>query len=481
MSRDGPMTRADGEVLPRATTGLPPDHRLLLRARRVTQLAFGSAAERTCSFRYWNGFAEPGGRAGPNPPTIVIRHPGALRAAFFPPSELALCEAFVREDLDVEGDLETVVHFIRDRARYLSAGRLARLASMAARLPPTNGAAADPRSVRRRWIAARRHTRKRDAAAIRHHYDVGNEFYRLWLDRQSVYSSAYFPPGVDDLDVAQEEKLDRICRKLRLGPGERMLDIGCGWGALIRYAARHYGVEATGITLSPSQEAMATRRIVEDGLGEHCRVEIRDYRDLPGRTVFDKVSSVGMFEHVGRAKLREYFAAAFQALRPGGLLLNSGIIELEDARPASLRARVGRGLRGQGRFLQRYIFPDGELLPLAEVVRAAEEEGFETRDVENLREHYMQTVRHWLRRLQAREREAVALAGEARYRAWRLYLAASADAFARASIGMVELLLSKPRADGTSEAPPTRDEIYGVRTTAGRMGRPNRAWPRASG
>jgi cyclopropane-fatty-acyl-phospholipid synthase len=454
-------------MLPRATTAATHDDRLLHRARQVTHLGFGPAEERTFTLRYWNGFTEAGGLGGPNPPTIVICHPGTLRAAFFPPSELALCEAFVRGDLEVEGDLETVVRFVRGRARHLSSpGTLARLASMAARLPPTSTAAPEPRSVRRRWVPGRRHTRGRDAAAIRHHYDVGNEFYRLWLDRQSVYSSAYFPPGVDDLDVAQVEKLDHVCRKLRLRPGERLLDIGCGWGALIRHATRHYGVEATGITLSPSQEELANRRIVEDGLGEHCRVEIRDYRDLPVRAVFDKVSSIGMFEHVGRARLREYFQAAFRVLRPGGLLLNSGIINLEDARPASLRARVSRGLLRQGQFLQRYIFPDGELLPLGEVVRAAEEAGFETRDVENMREHYMQTVRHWLKRLEAKQREAVALAGEARYRAWRLYLAASADAFAAGMIATVELLLSKPRDDGSSEVPPTRDDLSDVRTRA---------------
>jgi len=188
---------------------------------------------------------------------------------------------------------------------------------------------------------------------------VGNEFYQLWLDSQTIYSCAYFAPGAEpeDLDGAQVAKLDDICRKLRLRPGERLLDIGCGWGALIQHAVRRYGVETLGITLSPAQAELASRRIAKDGLGARCRVELRDYRDLPHRPVFDKIASAGMFEHVGRAALPEYFATACGALRPGGLFLNHGIIDLELARPRSLRTRLRQWLWREGRFLQRYVFP----------------------------------------------------------------------------------------------------------------------------
>jgi cyclopropane-fatty-acyl-phospholipid synthase len=367
-----------------------------------------------------------------------------------------LCRAFIQGQLEVEGDVETVVHAVRARAAESSSLlRMARVAVMAARLPRASGTRTGERGLRRRRRVSRRHSRRRDAAAIQHHYDVGNGFYRLWLDRRSIYSSAYFAPGVEDLDQAQEAKLDRICRQLELHPSERLLDIGCGWGGLIRYASRRYAVEATGITLSPSQAELATSSILEDGLGDRCRVEIRDYRDLPEGPAFDKASSIGMFEHVGRSRLREYFTVAYRVLRPGGLFVNTGIISLEDARTATLGVRIGAALRRTGQFLQRYIFPDGELLPLSEVIAAAEGAGFETRSVESMREHYMRTVRHWIRRLEAHRREAVAQVGEATYRAWRLYLAGSADAFATGRIGMVELVLSKPggRSEPASSGP----------------------------
>jgi cyclopropane-fatty-acyl-phospholipid synthase len=306
----------------------------------------------------------------------------------------------------------------------------------------------------------RRHSRKRDAAAIRHHYDVGNDFYQLWLDAQAVYSCAYFAPGVQDIDAAQDAKLDYICRKLRLHPGERFLDIGCGWGALIRHAARRYHVEAVGITLSPSQAELARRRIAEDGLADCCRVEVRDYRDLPDRPLYDKVASVGMVEHVGRARLPRYFETVLRVLRPGGQLLNHGIIDLEEARSVSIRVRARRWLWREGQFFHRYVFPDGELPSLAEVVSAAEQVGFESRDLESLREHYVLTLRQWLKRLEAREHEAVALVGETTYRVWRLYLAASAHAFAAGRIGVVQLLLAKPRLGTGSEVPLTRDDLY---------------------
>jgi cyclopropane-fatty-acyl-phospholipid synthase len=441
----------------------PPEDSILTRARRVVDQGFGPARQRPFSVRYWNGYLETGGLDPDNRTTLVIRAPGVLRTIFIRPSELALSEAFLRGDLEVEGELEPAVSFGHRLGRRLSTlAILAQLAWLASRLPAngTNRAGASLRP--RRWIPGPAHSRARDAAAIRHHYDVGNEFYRLWLDRETIYSAAYFASGVHDLDEAQQRKLGYICRKLGLRDGDRLLDIGCGWGALIRHAARHFGVDATGITLSPSQEALASRRILEEELRDRCRAELRDYRDLHDLGVFDKISSVGMFEHVGRSRLRAYFKSAYAVLRPGGLLLNSGIVDLEAARRPSLGVRAARWLWGEGRFLQRYIFPDGELLPLAEVIGAAEHAGFETRDVECMREHYLLTVRRWVERLEARREEATALVGEATFRTWRLYLAASASAFATGRIGHVQIVLAKSCDASINDPPPTREGLYRV-------------------
>jgi len=261
---------------------------------------------------------------------------------------------------------------------------------------------------------------------VRFHYNVGNAFYALWLDARMVYSCAYFAHGDDDLDRAQESKLDLICRKLRLRPGDRLLDIGCGWGGLIMHAAKRYGVFALGITLSDAQAELARERIAEAGLSDRCQVELRDYRALPREGQFDKISSVGMVEHVGRKKLDEYFVSAYGALRPGGLFLNHGIVSIAASRPESLRSRAEARIWKRGEFIDRYVFPDGELLPAATVIASAERSGFELRDVESLREHYTLTLRHWVRRLEEHHDEAAALVGEETYRVWRLYMSASA-------------------------------------------------------
>jgi len=446
---------------PAEPAAAPARDRFLGIARRVAEETFGPPQQRGFSIRYWDGFLEQGAPGARAPLTLIIRHPGALRAMLLPPSELAFGQAFLCGHVELEGDVEAAAPLARIAAGRLSSPRrLARLFRLLLRLPPSGpiGATARPHERPRLWQG--RHSQRRDAAAIRHHYDVGNEFYQLWLDPQTVYSCGYFPPGVADLDAAQVAKLDYICRKLRLRPGERLLDIGCGWGALVRHAVRRYGVEAVGITLSPAQAELASRRIAKAGLGDRCRVEVSDYRELPNRPAFDKIASVGMVEHVGRARLPGYFATAFRVLRPGGLFLNHGIVDLEAARHQSVRARLRQWFWREGRFLQRYVFPDAELVPLAEVVRAAEETGFESRDVESLREHYVLTLRHWVRRLEAREREAVALVGEATFRVWRLYLGASAHAFATGRIGVVQLLLSKPPVAAGGVTPLTRHDLY---------------------
>jgi cyclopropane-fatty-acyl-phospholipid synthase len=300
----------------------------------------------------------------------------------------------------------------------------------------------------------------RDAAAIHYHYDVGNNFYKLWLDERMVYSCAYFRSAEDSLDAAQEAKLDLICRKLRLKPGERLLDIGCGWGGLIMHAAEHYGVDATGITLSENQAAFAKERIEAAGLGSRCRVAIRDYRTLNDGDGYDKISSIGMVEHVGASHLPVYFAAAFRALKPGGLFMNHGIVSLSEPRPRSLREKIFRKFWRADAFIDTYVFPDGKLTAAHDVIASAEGAGFEVRDVESLREHYAMTLRHWVRSLEEKRVDATALVGEHHFRIWRLYMAASANAFASAAINVIQTLLAKPDAHGNSNIPLTREDLY---------------------
>jgi cyclopropane-fatty-acyl-phospholipid synthase len=300
----------------------------------------------------------------------------------------------------------------------------------------------------------------RDAAAVRFHYDVGNNFYKLWLDRRMVYSCAYFQSPDDSLDVAQEAKLDLICRKLRLKPGERLLDIGCGWGGLIMYAAERYGVDATGITLSENQATFARERIEDAGLADRCRVATRDYRALTESDGYDKIASVGMVEHVGLSHLPVYFASAFRALKAGGLFLNHGIVSTREARPKSIKEKIFAKLWKADSFIDTYVFPDGKLTGAADVIAAAEASGFEVRDVESLREHYAMTLRHWVRSLDEKSRDAIALVGNHTYRVWRLYMSGSANAFATAGINVIQTLLAKPDAAGRSNLPLTRDDIY---------------------
>lgn len=437
------------------------DRRWLAVSRLAAAEVFGQGEERSFTLRYWTVHEEHP-TAATSAFTIVLTHPGALRRMLLPPSELAMAEAFVGGDFDVEGSLEQATALAPSIAERLrSTRRLARLGWLLRQLPAS---AAPSTALRPHHPSARhfgrRHARGRDAAAIRHHYDVGNEFYELWLDREMVYSCAYFRHEADDLDDAQCAKLDHICRKLRLQPGEQLLDVGCGWGGLIRHAARHYGVCALGITLSPAQASYARDRIVAEGLGDRCRVELCDYRDLPRAERFEKVVSVGMVEHVGRRELDRYFRTLFDLTAPGGLFLNHGIVSLEDARPRGFAERLGRRLWRGGEFMDRYVFPDGELATLATMGAHAERAGYEQRDVESLREHYARTLRLWVQRLEARTSDAVAQIGSPTFRVWRLYMSASAHAFASGRIGVAQMLLARPDAAGCCRLPLTRKDLH---------------------
>jgi cyclopropane-fatty-acyl-phospholipid synthase len=299
-------------------------------------------------------------------------------------------------------------------------------------------------------LAGRPHSLARDRQAVTYHYNVSNDFYALWLDRRLVYSCAYFLSPGDDLDTAQEQKLEYLCRKMRLRAGQRLLDIGCGWGGLVMYAAQRYGVDATGITLSQPQADLAQERIRAAGLSGRCRVEVRDYREMDEGESFDALVSVGMFEHVGAAMLPTYFERANRLLKPGGVFLNHGIA-----------CRPGQGgPPGRGSFGQAYVFPDGELEPIHVPLRAAENCGFEVRDVESLREHYALTLRHWVRRLEAHHTQALAWVDEPTYRTWRLFMAASAYGFSSGQLNVYQALLAKPGEGGQSGLPLTRADWY---------------------
>ena len=443
------------------TTGVRADDSPIGRCREVLAAFFGEPHERSFDVKFWDGAVDRGS-AAQSPYTLVLNRPAALRRMLLPPNEVSLVESYISGDVDVEGSMEAAAGLADAIGNRLhSPVGVAKLIRLVLRLP---GQAADDLNDARFPERARnlgpRHTPVRDAAAVRFHYDVGNNFYKLWLDRRMVYSCAYFHSADDSLDVAQEAKLDLICRKLRLKPGDRLLDIGCGWGGLIMYAAERYGVDATGITLSENQASLARERIDQAGLGERCRVAIRDYRTLTADDGYDKIASVGMIEHVGLSHLPVYFASAFRALKAGGLFLNHGIVSLREARPKSIRDKIFAKLWKADSFIDTYVFPDGKLTASADVISAAEASGFEVRDVESLREHYAMTLRHWVRSLDEKSREAIGIVGNHTYRVWKLYMAGSAHAFATAGINVIQTLLAKPDAAGRSNLPLTRDDIY---------------------
>ena len=409
---------------------------------------FTGDAARQVGVRLWDGTCWPD--AAPRPATLVLKHPGALRAMFLPGTEVGLGEAYLYDDFDIEGDAESVFALADSfTSTAVNWKKKLRLGSDLTRLP------AGKRTLKTRRPAAhlsgRKHSVERDRQAVTYHYDVSNDFYALFLGRRMVYSCAYFHTASDDLDTAQEQKLDLICRKLRLQPGQRLLDLGCGWGGLVIYAAQHYGVDATGITLSKPQATLAKERITAAKLSDRCRVLVQDYRQVPAddASLYDALVSVGMFEHVGAARLPGYFAQAYKLLKPRGVFLNHGIAwRATDA--------VGAGPS----FSEAYVFPDGELVPVNITLHAAEETGFEVRDVESLREHYAITLRHWVRNLEAHHGDALKYVDEPTYRVWRLFMSGSAYAFSTGRNNVYQALLVKPDAQGHSGLPLTREDWY---------------------
>jgi cyclopropane-fatty-acyl-phospholipid synthase len=419
-------------------------------ARRITMRLldelFQGSGNPEVAFRLWDGTLWPD--TAPRPATIVLRHPGSLRAMLLPGHELGLAEAYLYNDFDIEGDIESVFGLAETVAHETAGWRKKiRSARDLVRLPGETREHEARRGPAR--LSGQRHSLERDRQAVTFHYDVSNDFYALWLDSRMVYSCAYFEREDENLDAAQARKLDYICRKLRLRPGLRLLDIGCGWGGLVMHAARSYGVDATGITLSQPQVDLAGQRIQEAGLADRCRVLVQDYRQVDASAPYDVLVSVGMFEHVGEALLPAYFAQAMRLLAPGGIFLNHGI-----ARRATDKPYHGPN------FNDTYVFPDGELEPINLTLRAAEDTGFEVRDVESLREHYALTLRHWVRRLEANHERALQFVDEPTYRVWRLFMSGSAYGFTHGRLNVYQALLVKPEGDGGSGLPLTRRDWY---------------------
>ena len=423
------------------------------RTRHVLSGIFAGCSLEKVSVRLWDGTAWPDKR--PRSAVLALKHYEALSRMFLPGTEAGLAEAYLHNDFDIEGDIEAAFEIADFLLAHLGDWkRKLKLAGLLVALPGRNGGSTMQRASRHLLprIRGKRHSLAQDRRAVTFHYDVSNDFYRLWLDRRMVYSCAYFQSPDDDLDTAQERKLDYLCRKLRLRTGQRLLDIGCGWGALVIHAAKHFGVRAEGITLSEPQAEWARARIAEAGLGSDAAIEVGDYREIcaNGSEFYDAIVSVGMAEHVGRERLPDYFAAAHRALKPGGVFLNQAIGENIVTRPDNRN----------GSFIEQYVFPDGDIPPLPMMLRVAESAHFEIRDVENLREHYALTLRHWLRRLETNHDKALQFIDESTYRVWRLYLAGSAHGFHRGHLAVYQTLLAKLDPSGQSNLPLTRDNWY---------------------
>ena len=393
-------------------------------------------------FEFWDNSAIGDPVAG----RVRVHRPMAIRRLLWAPDQLGVARAYVAGDLDIDGDIYDVMTALRDAApanlRFgigMAPAVLRGALEVNAVGPPPQPPAEE---IQPRGLL---HSRDRDARAISHHYDVGNDFYRLVLGPAMTYSCARFVTDDMSLAEAQDAKHELICRKLGLHerPGMRMLDVGCGWGSLAIHAARHHGASVVGITISREQVDLARRRVADAGLERQVEIRLQDYRDVRDEA-FDAIASVGMSEHVGHRRARAYFDGLYALLVDEGRLLNHAI------------SSMGGSRLGRRSFAGRYVFPDGELMDVGEQVVIMERSGFEIRDVESLREHYAVTLRHWVANLESAWDRAVALVGDARARVWRLYMAGSAIGFEDGGIAVHQVVGVRPTPEGSSGMPRTR-------------------------
>jgi len=416
-------------------------------ARSLLREVLARYGSREFAVELWDGEQWPAQVANPPRFKLILRTPSVVRAMFSRPDSLSFGEAFVYNQLDIKGSLldifspadrlMTIPWSFTEKCRLFQ-----QLWSIPAPSYAHTGLFAGFGNV------GAQGSLQRTRAAVNYHYDHPVEFWRLWLDESLSYSCAYFQSADDSLAAAQTAKLDYICRKLRLGPGMRMLDMGCGWGALIMHAASHYGVEAVGLTVSPEQAEVARQRIRQAGLEQRCRVEVENFFAWREAEGFDRVTSIGAAEHVPESRFQDYFKIAFASLRPGGQFLHHAI-----SRTPSAAQRPGRS------FNHRYVFPDHYLASIGETECAAETAGFEIRDVESLREHYALTLKHWLQRFEAAQNELERLTDEVSCRVFRLYLAGTAYEFQCGRVNIHQSLLVKPNR-GRSGVPLTRHDWY---------------------
>ena len=443
--RTGPLLPSDGSDEPESLTRA---YSALVTAARALEAILGP--DLPIAVRAYDG-----SRLGPidAPATLLVRSPAAFQRMLTAPGELGLGRAYVGGELDVEGDPYAALHALRERIPDLRAfgprrwAEVARLAGSSFVRTRFRTLPIPPEEAR---LRGRRHSKGRDGAAIAHHYDVSNAFYRIVLGPSMTYSCAVWERPDVPLEEAQTAKYELVCRKLALKEGMRLLDVGCGWGGMVMHAAARHGVRAVGVTVSRPQAEWAEKAVADAGLADRVEIRYQDYRDVRDGP-FDAISSIGMFEHVGLSQLAVYFDRIRRLLRPGGRLLNHGI-----ARPPN----SGRTRFRRGSFIDRYVFPDGELHEIGSVVSAIQRSGLEVRHVEGLREHYALTLRAWVRNLEASWDDAVAEVGAARARIWRLYMAASALNFEAGRTQVHQVLAVK--LDGGRSGLPLRPRLEHV-------------------
>ncbi len=408
--------------------------------------------------------------------TVRLNSAGALRRMFQVPFELSMGEAYFRGDFDIEGDnfaLARGMHTLADLGIFKSVGyvrpgaektirasrllRLLKLARLRLTLPSDTPPGRPLYELAFRG-EGRIHSKERDRAAIKYHYDFGNDFYKLWLGKWMQYSSNYYPTGTEDLNAAQDAKLEHICRKLRLKEGDMLLDIGCGWGGLVTYAAQRYGVCAVGITLSEDQYGLAKQRIAQAGLQDRVSIQFQDYRDLSSQS-FDKIACIEMSEHVGIKNLPTFFRQVYRLLRPGGLFLNQMTCpSVAHFAPRNRWTKfVERVIVGRSSFTSHYLLPDAASLPISHTNLIAQQAGFEVMDVENIRQHYLLTLKSWIGSLEAHAQQVIELVGRERYRIYQLYLYSFLVGFEAGALDNDQSLFARP---GPVMLPLSRADLY---------------------